>query len=72
QRSSQGNLDPAALLGGKDYAVKETKRILDSVECSNGHIFNLGHGVLPSTDPSVVKEVVRFVHEYSRERRIKG
>ncbi|MEM3670171.1 MAG: uroporphyrinogen decarboxylase [Thermoprotei archaeon] len=72
QKSIQGNLDPAALLGGKDYAVKETKRILDSVECSNGHIFNLGHGVLPSTDPSVVKEVVRFVHEYSRERRIKG
>lgn len=66
-KAVQGNLDPAALLGGKAHALRRTKEILDSVKGRVGHIFNLGHGVLPSTEPAVVEEVVKFIHEYTLE-----
>jgi uroporphyrinogen decarboxylase len=61
----QGNLDPTALLAGRDVAVRKTREILDRVGGRPGHIFNCGHGLLPDTDPDVLRAVVDFVHEYS-------
>lgn len=63
-KAIQGNLDPVALLAGKDVALKKARDILDRVAGRPGHIFNGGHGLLPGTDPDVVKAVVDFVHDY--------
>ena len=64
ERALQGNLDPVALRAGKDVALKKTRDILDRVARRPGHIFNCGHGLLPGTDPDVIRAVVDFVHEY--------
>ncbi|HET9143508.1 uroporphyrinogen decarboxylase [Actinophytocola sp.] len=58
----QGNLDPAILLA--DFAVveREVRRIVAEGRAAGGHIFNLGHGVLPDTDPDVITRVVELVH----------
>jgi uroporphyrinogen decarboxylase len=64
-RAIQGNLDPTVLLAGRDVALKKTKEILDRVAGRPGHIFNLGHGLLPETDHEVVRAVTDFVHEYT-------
>ncbi len=63
----QGNLDPALLLAGADVAVSRTREILRRVNGRPGHIFNLGHGIHPSTDPDVIAAVARAVHEFSVE-----
>jgi uroporphyrinogen decarboxylase len=59
----QGNLDPAACLG--PWPVVETKvhEVLGANGGRPGHVFNLGHGVLPETDPAVLERVVTTVHE---------
>ena len=62
-RPVQGNLDPARCLGGVDAAVQGAREVLARAGSAPGHIFNLGHGVLPSTDPSALEAVVRVVHE---------
>jgi len=59
----QGNLDPVLLLGPWERAAAAAKRILDLVGGRPGHIFNLGHGVLPATDPDVLGRLVELVHE---------
>ncbi|MFZ0768219.1 MAG: uroporphyrinogen decarboxylase [Acidimicrobiales bacterium] len=59
----QGNLDPARCLGGEALAVEATREVLARAGAEAGHIFNLGHGVLPSTDPAVLEAIVRVVHE---------
>ena len=64
-RAIQGNLDPAVLLAGREPALRAARDILDRVAGRPGHIFNLGHGLLPDTDFNVVNAVVDFVHEYS-------
>jgi uroporphyrinogen decarboxylase len=64
-RAIQGNLDPVALLGGEQAAVRRTREILDRVGGRKGHVFNLGHGIVPGTDHRVLEAVVRAVHEYS-------
>ncbi|MBW8173404.1 uroporphyrinogen decarboxylase [Ornithinimicrobium sp. Arc0846-15] len=61
----QGNLDPALLFAPWDVLEKQIRRILDEGKEAPGHIFNLGHGVLPSTDPAVLTRVVELVHEVS-------
>ena len=58
----QGNLDPAAVIAGVDAAVSGTREVLARNAGHPGHIFNLGHGVLPTSDPDVLSEVVRIVH----------
>lgn len=58
----QGNLDPAACVAGIGPATVKTKEVLAAAGGRPGHIFNLGHGVLPETDPGVLKEVVELVH----------
>lgn len=64
-RAIQGNLDPVAILAGERTALEKTKHILDRAAGRPGHVFNLGHGMLPQADPSVARAVVDFVHEYT-------
>ncbi len=59
----QGNLDPARCLGGVELGVAAAREVLARAGGEGGYIFNLGHGVLPSTDPAVLEAVVRVVHE---------
>lgn len=59
----QGNLDPVLALAGTDVALAGTDRVLADNAAHPGHIFNLGHGVHPPTDPDVLKAVVDRVHE---------
>ena len=62
-RSLQGNLDPAVLLADRATVEREVRRVVDEGQGARGHIFNLGHGVLPDTDPGVLTRVVELVHE---------
>jgi uroporphyrinogen decarboxylase len=61
----QGNLDPAILLGTPEYIRKEVKEILESYGHGSGHVFNLGHGILPEVPFENVKVLVDAVHEFS-------
>jgi uroporphyrinogen decarboxylase len=61
----QGNLDPQTLLAPLDLLKKKAKEILDLVAGRPGHIFNLGHGILPSTPVESVRALTDFVHEYT-------
>jgi uroporphyrinogen decarboxylase len=61
----QGNLDPAVLFAPWSVVEAEVRRILAEGRAAPGHIFNLGHGVLPETDPTVLTRVVELVHEVS-------
>ncbi|MBM4338218.1 MAG: uroporphyrinogen decarboxylase [Deltaproteobacteria bacterium] len=61
----QGNLDPVVLFGPIDLIKKEVKRILRQADGRPGHIFNLGHGILPNTPVEHVVALVDMVHEYS-------
>jgi uroporphyrinogen decarboxylase len=59
----QGNLDPAVLLADWPVVEAEVRRIVAEGRSAAGHIFNLGHGVLPDTDPAVLTRIVELVHE---------
>jgi len=61
-----GNLDPVALFAGKDHVRAEARKILDQAERRPGHIFNLGHGILPETPVENVIALVDAVHELSK------
>ena len=65
----QGNLDPATLLASDSLIEERTKDILGRVRGKPGHIFNLGHGVLPETKPEKAKRLVQFVHDSTKKRR---
>ena len=65
-RPVQGNLDPARCLGGVELALNATRHVIARAGNDAGHIFNLGHGVLPSTDPAVLEAVVQVVHDEGR------
>lgn len=65
----QGNLDPAVLFAEVPEIRRRAKRILDQAAGRPGHIFNLGHGVLPNTPVGHVKALVDAVHELSVGRR---
>ena len=65
-RALQGNLDPALVLAGVEAAVASTRQILQANGGHPGHVFNLGHGVLPSTDPDVLSRIVEVVHSEGR------
>lgn len=62
-RGIQGNLDPATVLGSIDTMRDAAQDVLAKAEGRLGHIFNLGHGVLPETDPAMLAELVGLVHE---------
>jgi uroporphyrinogen decarboxylase len=62
QKAVQGNLDPAICLAPWDVVEPRARRVLASAESAPGHIFNLGHGVLPETHPDVLARLVDLVH----------
>jgi uroporphyrinogen decarboxylase len=62
----QGNLDPTLLLGPWSAVETDARAILDAAGGRPGHVFNLGHGVLPGTDPDVLARLVDLVHEHAR------
>lgn len=64
-RAVQGNLDPAALLGGTEAALERTRDVLTRAGDAPGHIFNLGHGLHPETDHEVIRRVVDEVHQHA-------
>jgi len=62
-RAVQGNLDPAVLGAPWHVVAAEADRVLEAAAGRPGHIFNLGHGVLPDTDPGILAALVAHVHE---------
>ncbi|GAC1665116.1 MAG: uroporphyrinogen decarboxylase [Candidatus Limnocylindrales bacterium] len=62
-RGIQGNLDSARVLAGWDATRSGAQVVLDEAAGRPGHIFNLGHGVLPQTDTDLLRRLVDFVHE---------
>jgi uroporphyrinogen decarboxylase len=66
-KALQGNLDPAILLAPWDVVEERAKDILGRGRTAEGHIFNLGHGVLPETDPSVLARLADLVHAESTQ-----
>jgi len=64
-RSVQGNLDPTVLFAPEEVLDTEIRRILAEGKAARGHVFNLGHGVPPDTDPDALTRTVTLVHEYS-------
>jgi uroporphyrinogen decarboxylase len=67
-RAIQGNLDPTLLLGPIERALAGTDDVLSRAGGRPGHIFNLGHGILPSTPLEHVQAVARHVHQKTRGR----
>jgi uroporphyrinogen decarboxylase len=61
-RAVQGNMDPCALLSTREVALERAQHVLDAAAGRHGHIFNLGHGILPETPVDNVKAVVDHVH----------
>ena len=61
----QGNLDPIVLCANQATIKRQSTQLLDSIAGRNGHIFNLGHGIIPETPVDNVKYLVDLVHEYS-------
>ncbi|WP_433368483.1 uroporphyrinogen decarboxylase [Actinoplanes sp. CA-142083] len=64
-RAVQGNLDPAVLFAPWEIVEREARRVLDEGRAAPGHVFNLGHGVLPETEPEVLTRLVELVHTAS-------
>ncbi|WP_106582968.1 uroporphyrinogen decarboxylase [Murinocardiopsis flavida] len=62
----QGNLDPATLFAPWEAVEERARSVLDRGRAAEGHIFNLGHGVLPNTDPDMLTRLTEFVHEETR------
>ena len=63
QCALQGNLDPAIVLAGWDATRAAASDVLERNAGHPGHVFNLGHGVLPETDPAVLEQLVAWLHE---------
>ncbi|MDP6582126.1 MAG: uroporphyrinogen decarboxylase family protein, partial [Vicinamibacterales bacterium] len=64
-RAVQGNLDPTLLLGPVERMLRGADEVLRLARGRPGHIFNLGHGILPSTDLDHVQTLAQFVHQRS-------
>jgi len=62
-RGIQGNLDAARVIAGWDATEAGARAVLAEADGRPGHVFNLGHGVLPDSDPAVLRRLVDFVHE---------
>ncbi|GAB4338308.1 MAG: uroporphyrinogen decarboxylase [Desulfobulbaceae bacterium] len=62
----QGNLDPIALFLPREELEARIKKLLDDAEDARGHIFNLGHGIVPQTPPDQARIAVEAVHRFSR------
>ncbi|WTP83761.1 uroporphyrinogen decarboxylase [Streptomyces sp. NBC_00178] len=62
-KALQGNLDPAVLFAPTEAVEAKTRDVLAAAAGLEGHIFNLGHGVMPTTDPDALTRLVEYVHE---------
>jgi uroporphyrinogen decarboxylase len=62
----QGNLDPIALFAPQDLLRDRVRSVLSQAASRPGHIFNVGHGIVPGTPVENVQAVVHFVREYSQ------
>jgi uroporphyrinogen decarboxylase len=62
-KALQGNLDPAVLFAPRKAVEAKADEVLAAADGLPGHVFNLGHGVLPSTDPDALTRLVEYVHE---------
>tara|TARA_A100001015_G_scaffold261277_1_gene306672 strand:- start:196 stop:1236 length:1041 start_codon:yes stop_codon:yes gene_type:complete len=63
----QGNLDPLALQGTPEILLQQVSKILEKMKHRKGFIFNLGHGVLPQTDPENVRQVVEYIKSFKND-----
>ncbi len=63
-KAVQGNLDPTLLFAPTEVVHARAAEIIEAGRNAEGHVFNLGHGVLPATDPDSLSRLVDFVHEY--------
>jgi uroporphyrinogen decarboxylase len=72
RKAVQGNLDPVLLFAEWPELKARAKAILDAANARPGHIFNLGHGILPHTPVQNVYDLARFVQDYSAEQRSKA
>jgi uroporphyrinogen decarboxylase len=63
EKAFQGNLDPAVLFAPTETVERKAREVLASAQVIPGHVFNLGHGVLPATDPDALTRLVEFVHQ---------
>ncbi|OIJ62545.1 uroporphyrinogen decarboxylase [Streptomyces mangrovisoli] len=61
-KALQGNLDPTVLFAGTRAVETKAREVLDAAAGLEGHVFNLGHGVMPSTDPDALTRLVEYVH----------
>jgi uroporphyrinogen decarboxylase len=68
-KAVQGNLDPAVLLAGWDVVEPRARAVLAHGQRAGGHVFNLGHGVPPETDPDILARLADLVHEVSAASR---
>ncbi|MFF9649165.1 uroporphyrinogen decarboxylase [Streptomyces sp. NPDC014622] len=62
-KALQGNLDPAVLFAPTAAVEEKAQEVLDAAAGLEGHVFNLGHGVMPSMDPDALTRLVAYVHE---------
>jgi uroporphyrinogen decarboxylase len=65
--SLQGNMDPLALFLPEDRLAARVENVLEQAKDARGHIFNLGHGIVPEADPEKAKLVVKLVHDISKK-----
>ena len=65
ERAVQGNLDPTLVFAPTEVMLERAAEVLRAGEQARGHVFNLGHGVLPDTDPDQLARLTDFVHETS-------
>ena len=65
-KAVQGNIDPISLFGSKDFIRKRVQEILDRAGGRNGHIMNLGHGILQQTPLESAEEFINATHELSK------
>jgi uroporphyrinogen decarboxylase len=63
-RAVQGNLDPTVLFAPREVVEREARRVLEQGRAAPGHVFNLGHGVMPETDPDTLTRLVDFIHGF--------
>ena len=61
-KAVQGNLDPTLVFAPHDVIARKVRETLEEGQAAEGHVFNLGHGVLPETDPDALLRVVELVH----------
>ena len=61
-RVVQGNLDPSLVFAPTDVLLERATEVVEAGRAARGHIFNLGHGVLPSTDPDQLARLTEHVH----------